>query len=41
VRRKDSDGRSFIGFRLDEPDRVWRECVAALETGLTASDLSR
>lgn len=41
VRRKESEGSTFVGFRLEEPDRVWRECVAALETGLTASDLAR
>lgn len=39
VRRKETEGGVFVGFKLDEPDRVWRECVAALETGLTASDL--
>ncbi len=39
VRSKNADKRAFIGFKLDEPDRSWRQCVAALETGLTASDL--
>lgn len=39
IRHKQIDGSVFIGFKLDEPDRVWRQCVAALETGLTASDL--
>lgn len=41
VRHKQIDGSLFAGFRLDEPDRVWRQCVAALETGLTASELNQ
>ena len=41
VRHKQIDGSLFAGFKLDEPDRVWRECVAALETGLTASELNQ
>jgi len=39
MRRKDTDGGSFYGFKLDEPDNVWRRCVAALEMGQTSGDL--
>jgi len=40
VRRKELDGMVFYGFKLLEPDRCWRDCVAALEVGLTSSDLA-
>ncbi|MBV8502210.1 MAG: GNAT family N-acetyltransferase [Paucibacter sp.] len=39
MRRKDLDAGSFYGFKLDEPDGVWRRCVAALEMGQTSGDL--
>jgi len=39
VRRKEADGGVFFGFKIEEPDTVWRECVAALEVGLTSRDL--
>ena len=39
VRKSQTDGHIFVGFRLSEPDRVWRECVAALEVGHTSYDL--
>lgn len=39
MRRKDVDGNLFYGFKLDEPDPCWRDCVAALEVGVTSGDL--
>lgn len=39
VRRRETEAGVFIGFRLDEPDRIWRQCVAALEVGQTSDDL--
>jgi len=39
MRRKDTETGSFYGFKLDEPDSVWRRCVAALEMGQTSTDL--
>jgi hypothetical protein len=39
MRRKRVNGNAFIGFKLAEPDQVWRHCVAAIETGFTSSDL--
>jgi hypothetical protein len=39
MRRKDTEFGSFYGFKLDEPDGVWRRCVAALESGQTSGDL--
>jgi GNAT superfamily N-acetyltransferase len=39
LRRKDVGGNLFVGFKLDDSDRVWRQCVAALETGVTSMDL--
>jgi len=39
MRRKDTENGSFYGFKLDEPDSVWRQCVAALEMGQTSTDL--
>lgn len=39
VRRKETELGNFYGLRLDEPDGVWRRCVAALEVGLTSGDL--
>ena len=39
VRRKAYDGQMFFGFRVDEPDRCWRDCVVALEVGFTSQDL--
>ncbi|MDC8786186.1 GNAT family N-acetyltransferase [Roseateles koreensis] len=40
LRCKVAEGKSFYGFRIEEPDAVWRACVTALEMGQTASDLS-
>jgi len=39
MRRKELDGVAFYGFKLDEPDRCWRDCVAALDVGITSHDL--
>ena len=39
VRKTQSEGGIFVGFRLSEPDQVWRGCVAALEVGHTSYDL--
>lgn len=39
VRAVRSEAGHFYGFWLLEPDAAWRRCVAALESGLTASDL--
>lgn len=39
VRRKVADGQMFFGFRVDEPDKCWRDCVVALEVGFTSQDL--
>lgn len=39
VRAKPSGGGHFFGFRIDEPDEVWRRCVAALDVNFTARDL--
>jgi GNAT superfamily N-acetyltransferase len=39
VRKMEGEGGVFVGFKLAEPDRVWRECVAALEVGHTSYDL--
>ncbi len=39
VRKTEADGTVFVGFKLAEPDRIWRECVAALEVGHTSYDL--
>ena len=39
MRRKDTEFGSFYGFKLEEPDGVWRRCVAALESGQTSGDL--
>jgi hypothetical protein len=40
VRRISFDGEHhFMGCRLVEPDTVWRRCVAALESGVTAADV--
>jgi hypothetical protein len=40
VRRISFDGEHhFMGCRLVEPDAVWRRCVAALESGVTAADV--
>ena len=39
VRRIGSEAGHFFGFKIDEADDAWRRCVAALESGHTASDL--
>ena len=39
VRRKHTDEGEYYGFKLEEPDPAWRECVAALEMGQTSTDL--
>lgn len=39
VRHHRSDSGDFYGFRLTEPDQVWRRCVSALETEHVAGDL--
>ena len=39
MRRKETDSGVFFGFKVEEPDAVWRACVAALEVGHTSSDL--
>lgn len=39
IRRKEIDGTMFYGFKLLESDACWRDCVAALEVGLTSRDL--
>lgn len=39
MRRKHTDEGEFYGFRLDEPDPIWRRCVSALELGQTSTDL--
>jgi len=40
LRRKDTEEGHFYGFKIDDPDRVWRSCVTALEMGQTHSDLA-
>jgi len=39
MRRRDTEAGAFYGFKLEEPDAVWRRCVAALEVGHTSGDL--
>jgi hypothetical protein len=39
VRRKETEAGVFFGLKLEEPDACWRNCVAALEVGLTSGDL--
>ena len=39
IRCKKADGAHFTGFRVEEIDRAWRKCVAAMEVGLTAGGL--
>lgn len=39
VRHHRGDSGDFYGFRLTEPDEVWRRCVSALETEHVAGDL--
>lgn len=38
-RRKITSEGLFFGFEIQEMDSVWRDCVAALEVGLTSRDL--
>ncbi|MEL4178462.1 GNAT family N-acetyltransferase [Roseateles sp. PN1] len=40
LRSKVTDAGVFYGFRVEEPDDVWRACVTALEMGQTSADLS-
>lgn len=39
VRKSETEGGVYVGFKLFETDPVWRECVAALEVGHTSYDL--
>jgi len=39
MRRRETEAGTYYGFKLDEPDAVWRRCVAALEVGHTSGDL--
>lgn len=39
MRRHHTDTGEFYGFKLDEPDEVWRRAVSALETEHVAGDL--
>jgi len=39
VRQRQTEGGTFYGFKLSEPDQAWRECVAALEVSQTSGDL--
>jgi hypothetical protein len=41
VRRHDVDGVKMYGFRIDEPDAEWRQCVERLERSVTHEDLLR
>ncbi|MBV8380858.1 MAG: GNAT family N-acetyltransferase [Paucibacter sp.] len=41
VRVQDAEsGQRYYGFKIDEPDPVWRSCVSAFEMGQTHSDLA-
>ncbi|WP_243392924.1 GNAT family N-acetyltransferase [Kinneretia aquatilis] len=40
VRHRETEAGHFYGFKLTEPDTIWRECVAALEMSLTSGDLA-
>ncbi|MDT8997958.1 GNAT family N-acetyltransferase [Paucibacter sp. APW11] len=40
VRQRDTETGVFYGFKIDEPDAVWRACVSALEMGQTHQDLT-
>lgn len=39
VRYRNSGASGFVGFKLEEIDGCWRDCVAALDVGMTSSDL--
>jgi len=39
VRRKDTQGGAFYGFRFEESDAPWRECISAFEMGYTYRDI--
>jgi hypothetical protein len=39
MRHHHTDTGEFYGFRVDEPDEVWRRAVSALETEHVAGDL--
>jgi len=39
MRHHHTDTGEFYGFRVDEPDEVWRRAVSALETEYVAGDL--
>ena len=39
VRIRTSDAGIFYGFRVNESDSNWRQCVASLEVGITTGDL--
>lgn len=39
MRHHHSDGGEFYGFKLEEPDEVWRRAVSALETEFVAGEL--
>ncbi|MDI4631722.1 GNAT family N-acetyltransferase [Pelomonas sp. V22] len=40
VRVKETEAGCFYGFRFEESDRPWRECISAFEMGQTYQDLS-
>ena len=39
VRARESDAGTFYGFKVNESDSTWRQCVASLEVGITTGDL--
>ena len=41
MREVASPSGRFYGFLLENPDRLWRQCVQALQQGLTGADLAR
>lgn len=41
VRRHGVEGMALYGFRVDQPDEAWADCVHALEQGVTHHDLQR
>ena len=41
MREVPSASGRFYGFLLENPDRLWRQCVQALQQGLTGADLAR
>ncbi|MCV2355474.1 GNAT family N-acetyltransferase [Paucibacter sp. B2R-40] len=39
VRARESEAGIFYGFKVNESDSTWRQCVASLEVGITTGDL--